>query len=91
MCIFVVVNQKNKTVKKIIGLSLVMSALFITSCGNDQVEKNQEEKNNPSQQPSKLSKQQAEQLLQALMQEEKKLQDKKRQERAQPIKKEKDW
>jgi Ca-activated chloride channel family protein len=53
--------------------------------------KNQEEKNNPSQQPSKLSKQQAEQLLQALMQEEKKLQDKKRQERAQPIKKEKDW
>lgn len=54
-------------------------------------EKNQEEKNNPSQQPSKLSKQQAEQLLQALMQEEKKLQDKKRQERAQPIKKEKDW
>jgi hypothetical protein len=30
-------------------------------------------------------------LLQALMQEEKKLQDKKRQERAQPIKKEKDW
>jgi len=46
MCIFVVINQKNKTVKKIIGLSLVMSALFITSCGNDQVGKNQEEKNN---------------------------------------------
>ena len=46
MCIFVVINQKNKTVKIIIGLSLVMSALFITSCGNDQVGKNQEEKNN---------------------------------------------
>ena len=40
------INQKNETVKKIIGLSLVMSALFITSCGNDQVGKNQEEKNN---------------------------------------------
>ena len=39
-------QSKNKTMKKIIGLSLVMSALFITSCGNDQVEKNQEEKNN---------------------------------------------
>jgi YHS domain-containing protein len=39
-------QSKNKTMKKIIGLSLVMSALFITSCGNDQVGKNQEEKNN---------------------------------------------
>ncbi len=42
-------------------------------------------------QPSKLSKQQAEQLLNALQQEEKKLQDKNKKVHGTPVKVEKDW
>lgn len=45
----------------------------------------------PQPQPSKLSQQQAEQLLNALQQEEKKLQDKMHKEKAIPVKVEKDW
>lgn len=55
-------------------------------------QKEQEEKDKrPQPQPSKLSEQQAEQLLNALQQEEKKLQDKLKQGKAVPIKVEKDW
>jgi Ca-activated chloride channel family protein len=45
----------------------------------------------PQPQPSKLSEQQAEQLLNALQQEEKKLQDKMQKAKGVPVKIEKDW
>jgi Ca-activated chloride channel family protein len=45
----------------------------------------------PQPQPSKLSQQQAEQLLNALQQEEKKLQDKMQKAKGVPVKVEKDW
>jgi Ca-activated chloride channel family protein len=45
----------------------------------------------PQSQPSKLSQQQADQLLNALQQEEKKLQDKMKKEKGAPVKMEKDW
>jgi Ca-activated chloride channel family protein len=45
----------------------------------------------PQGQPSKLTKQQADNLLNALQQEEKKLQDKKEKGKAVPVKMEKDW
>lgn len=45
----------------------------------------------PQAMPSKISKQQADQLLNALQQEEKKLQDKLKQGKAVPVKVEKDW
>lgn len=45
----------------------------------------------PKSQPSKLSQQQAEQLLNALQQEEKKLQDKMKKEKGVPVKLQKDW
>ncbi|MCB9047600.1 MAG: tetratricopeptide repeat protein [Chitinophagales bacterium] len=51
----------------------------------------EEKEKRPKPQPSKLSEQQAEQLLNALQQEEKKLQDKMKQGKAVPIKVEKDW
>lgn len=58
----------------------------------DQKDKNKEkEEQRPQGQPSKLSKQQAEQLLNALQQEEKKLQDKLKKGKGVPVKVEKDW
>lgn len=45
----------------------------------------------PQGQPSKLSQQQAEQLLNALQQEEKKLQDKMKKEKGAPVRMERDW
>lgn len=61
----------------------------------DQQNKNDQDKEGedkrPQPQPSKLSEQQAEQLLNALQQEEKKLQDKMQKARGVPVKVEKDW
>lgn len=57
----------------------------------DQQDKNEEQDKRPQPQPSKLSEQQAEQLLNALQQEEKKLQDKMQKGKATPVKVEKDW
>ncbi len=57
----------------------------------DKKEEQEEKDKRPQPQPSKLSEQQAEQLLNALQQEEKKLQDKLKQGKAVPIKVEKDW
>lgn len=57
----------------------------------DKKEEEQEKDKRPQPQPSKLSEQQAEQLLNALQQEEKKLQDKLKQGKAVPVKVEKDW
>lgn len=57
----------------------------------DQGDKDKKEQPRPQGQPSKLSQQQAENLLNALRQEEKKLQDKKEKGKAVPIKLEKDW
>lgn len=61
----------------------------------DQQPKGQEEQEQtperPQPQPSKLSQQQAENLLNALMQEEKKLQDKKNKDKGMPVRLEKDW
>lgn len=60
----------------------------------DQQDKNKdkkEEEKRPQGQPSKLSKQRAEQILNALQQEEKKLQDKMKKEKGVPVKMEKDW
>jgi tetratricopeptide (TPR) repeat protein len=54
----------------------------------DQQNKDQQQ---PQGQPSKLSQQQAEQLLNALQQEEKKLQDKLKKEKGVPVKLQKDW
>ena len=56
---------------------------------NDQSKDQQPQK--PESQPSKLSKQQADQLLDALQQEEKKLQDKMKKEKGNVVKMEKDW
>jgi Ca-activated chloride channel family protein len=55
--------------------------------------KEEEEKQDQQrqQQPSKLSEQQAEQLLNALQQEERKLQDKMQKSKGMPVKVEKDW
>jgi Ca-activated chloride channel family protein len=49
------------------------------------------EKDDQRPQPSKLSQQQAEQILNALQQEEKKLQDKMQKEKGIPVKNDKDW
>ena len=57
----------------------------------DQQKEQEEKDKRPQPQPSKLSEQQAEQLLNALQQEEKKLQDKLKQGKAVPVKVEKDW
>lgn len=57
----------------------------------DKQQEQEEKEKRPQPQPSKLSEQQAEQLLNALQQEEKKLQDKLKQGKAVPIKVEKDW
>ena len=58
----------------------------------NQKEKEEQEKAKQEQaQPSKLSQQQAEQLLNALQQEEKKLQDKMKKEKGVPTKMTKDW
>jgi tetratricopeptide (TPR) repeat protein len=54
---------------------------------NDNKNKDQQ----PQSQPSKLSQQQADQLLDALRQEEKKLQDKMKKEKGTPVKMDKDW
>jgi Ca-activated chloride channel homolog len=55
---------------------------------NDQQNKDQQQ---PQSQPSKLSQQQADQLLNALQQQEKKLQDKMKKEKGVPVKMQKDW
>jgi hypothetical protein len=61
----------------------------------DQQNQNQEKQNqkdqHPQPQPSKLSKDQADQLLNALAQEEKKLHDKKEKGKAVRVKMDKDW
>jgi len=57
----------------------------------NQDKKEDKQQQQPESQPSKLSKQQADQLLNALQQEEKKLQDKKQKEKGVPVKMEKDW
>ena len=56
----------------------------------DKDDKNKDDQH-PQGQPSKLSQQQAEQLLNALQQEEKKLQDKMKKEKGVPVKMQKDW
>lgn len=58
---------------------------------NDKQDEKDKEDKRPQPQPSKLSEQQAEQLLNALQQEEKKLQDKMQKGKAAPVKVEKDW
>lgn len=57
----------------------------------DKKEDDKQGKDKPQPQPSKLSEKQAEQILNALQQEEKKLHDKKEKGTAIPIKVEKDW
>lgn len=65
----------------------------------DQQQQQQQDKNDkddkqdkqPQSQPSKLTKEQADQLLNALQQEEKKLQDKMKKEKGVPMKLQKDW
>jgi Ca-activated chloride channel family protein len=61
--------------------------------GNGDKDKKDDQKQDqqPQAQPGKLSEQQAEQLLNALQQEEKKLQDKMKKEKGVPVKMEKDW
>jgi Ca-activated chloride channel family protein len=51
----------------------------------------QKQDQQPQSQPGKLSEQQADQLLKALQQEEKKLQDKMKKEKGVPVKMDKDW
>jgi Ca-activated chloride channel family protein len=58
---------------------------------NPEDKKDKEEQEKPQPQPSKLSEQQAENLLNALRQEEKKLQDKKEKGKGVPVRLEKDW
>lgn len=58
---------------------------------NKQDKEQDKQEQRPQPQPSKLSEQQAEQLLNALQQEEKKLQDKMQKGKAAPVKVEKDW
>lgn len=57
----------------------------------DQQDKEDKQDQRPQAQPSKLSEKQAEQLLNALQQEEKKLQDKLQKGKGVPVKVEKDW
>jgi len=57
----------------------------------DQDNKDQQDRQHPQPQPSKLSQQQADQLLNALQQEEKKLQDKNKKVQGTPVRMEKDW
>jgi tetratricopeptide (TPR) repeat protein len=57
----------------------------------DKEDKGDQKDEKPQSQPSKLSQQQAEQLLNALQQEEKKLQDKLKKEKGIPVKLDKDW
>lgn len=57
----------------------------------DKKDEKEEKEKRPQPQPSKLSEQQAEQLLNALQQEEKKLQDKMKKGKGVPVKVEKDW
>jgi Ca-activated chloride channel family protein len=60
--------------------------------GDNKDQKDDQDKGQqPQSQPSKLSQQQAEQLLNALQQEEKKLQDKMKKEKGVPVKMQKDW
>jgi len=61
--------------------------------GQNDKDKNDQNKDQqqPQGQPSKLSQQQADQLLNALQQEEKKLQDKMKKEKGTPVKLDKDW
>ncbi|MBL7712036.1 MAG: tetratricopeptide repeat protein, partial [Chitinophagaceae bacterium] len=54
-------------------------------------EQEKQEEQKPQPQPSKLSEKQAEQLLNALQQEEKKLQEKNKKKYGTPVKAEKDW
>jgi Ca-activated chloride channel family protein len=57
----------------------------------DKKDEQNKEQQEPQGQPSKLSQQQADQLLNALQQEEKKLQDKMKKEKGVPAKMDKDW
>lgn len=57
----------------------------------DKDNKDKQDDQKPQGQPSKLSQQQADQLLNALQQEEKKLQDKLKKEKGIPVKLDKDW
>lgn len=57
----------------------------------DQKDDKDKQQQQPQSQPSKLSQQQADQLLNALQQEEKKLQDKMKKEKGVPVKMQKDW
>jgi tetratricopeptide (TPR) repeat protein len=57
----------------------------------DNKDNKDQEKQQPQSQPSKLSQKQAEQLLNALKEEEKKLQDKMKKEKGVPVKMGKDW
>ena len=57
---------------------------------NDNKDKNKDQQQ-PQGQPGKLSQQQADQLLNALQQEEKKLHDKMKKEKGVPVKMDKDW
>jgi tetratricopeptide (TPR) repeat protein len=57
----------------------------------DNKDQKDQEKQQPQSQPSKLSQKQAEQLLNALKEEEKKLQDKMKKEKGVPVKMGKDW
>jgi Ca-activated chloride channel family protein len=57
----------------------------------DKGDKDKKDEQRPQGQPSKLTQQQAENLLNALRQEEKKLQDKKEKAKGIPVKMEKDW
>lgn len=59
--------------------------------GDKPEDKDKGEEQRPQPQPSKLSEKQAEQLLNALQQEEKKLQDKNKKTHGVPVKMEKDW
>lgn len=59
--------------------------------GQNKDDQNKDQQNQSQGQPSKLSQQQADQLLNALQQEEKKLQDKKDKEKGVPVKMQKDW
>lgn len=57
----------------------------------EQQDKKDQEQQHPQSQPSKLTKQQADNILNALSQEEKKLHDEKEKGRAVPVQQEKDW
>ena len=57
----------------------------------DKQDKDNKDQQHPQSQPSKLSQQQADQLLNALQQEEKKLQDKMQKAKGTQVKTEKDW